>query len=284
MTPIILGILVIDRPKTTERCIQQLLKWNRNQFTFVAIDNNSNDETKEILQKYSKDIDLIITNDFNVGCTFAMNQYMALREPGQHFMKVDVDAHIISPDWADLLLTIAKEPDLGIIMGRRPSFWHEDGRFRYFSQYVKREVRGGYIPVEVVKNPMGCVWPFGLIKSELIDKIGYISEAWCMDDQEYGARAYFSKMGPCYISNVVITQWHHTDGHPDFEPQHHPEYGSYHALLELRKDECFDAFDEFIKGKRLYCGSRFDIGSIKDAEYQRKSDENWEFCKNYLKR
>src|SRR3972149_10399356 len=109
MVPVILGILCIDRPHTTEKCIQHLLKWNRNKFIFVAVDNNSNAETKEVLEKYRKDLDLIITNDFNTGCTFAMNQYMVLREPGQHLMKVDVDAHVVTHDWLDILLSLTKE-------------------------------------------------------------------------------------------------------------------------------------------------------------------------------
>jgi glycosyltransferase involved in cell wall biosynthesis len=282
MIPVILGILVIDRPKTTEKCIQQLLKWNRDKFIFVVVDNNSNEETKDVLQKYKKDLDLLITNDCNVGCSFAMNQYMSMREPGQHFMKVDVDAHVISPDWMDLLLMIAKEPDLGIIMGRRPNFWHTDERFRYFSKFVKRDTRG-YIPVEIVTNPMGCVWPFGLIKSELIDKIGYVNEALCIDDLEYGARAYLVHMAPVYLPDVVITQWYHTSKHPDLEEQHHPEYASYHALFEMHKEEYLSFFDTYVKGNNIYCGSRFDLGSISDTEYQRKSDANWDFCKNYLK-
>lgn len=282
MTKVILGVLIIDRPKTTDMCMQQLLKWNRQGLTIVMCDNNSNEETKEVIEKYRKDVDLIMTYPCNTGCVFPMNAYMALRLPGQHFMKIDVDAHIQTPDWLEQMLGVAEEKDIGIIMGRRPTFWSERReRQIYFGQSVKLERRGRYY-LEITDD-IGAVWPWGMIKSEVIDTIGYLNEAMCIDDIEYCPRAHAVGFKSAYVPDVMIYQHYHQLGHPFYEEQHHPQYGAYHDLLTKYSMEYREKLWDYRSGKDLWKGTRFKPETINDPEYKRRSDENWEFFHTYGK-
>ena len=90
-------------------------------------------------------------------------------------------------------------------------------------------------------------------------------------------------MHAVYVPDVVVVQGSHTLGHPDYEEQHHPEYKSYHELYTQHFQSAMNSITNYLNKEKLWCGSRFDLGSMTDSEYKQKSDENWDFCKNYLK-
>ncbi len=297
MQKIMLGIAVIDRPKTTEKCLQHILRSDiRDRLSIIVVDNNSNEETKEVLQKYEKDIDLIITNDFNVGCTFAVNQWLALREPGQYCMKVDADAYILTPDWLDIMLHVFAQKNplletglekhrLGFVMGRRPAFWTDSPQRRAF--YVGQRVvcfHIGLYAVEVIGSD-GVIWPWVMFNPELLDTIGYMNEAANTDDVDFSCRAAAVSYLGCYIPDVVIFQNAHEPGHPEFENQYHSQYDAYKKCWESGRKKYWED-NYYIKYKlyqTIYCGTRFLLGSITDPEYQEMSNKNWEFMKNYKK-
>jgi len=295
MQKILLGLAVIDRPKTTDKCIQNIVNSGcRDRLTIVAIDNNSNDETKEVLKKHSKDLDLVITNEFNVGVCFSTNQYLALREPGQYCMKVDVDAHILTPDWLDIMLDVfekgydldwirLKPFHLGFIMGRRPSFWTDVGRLAYYRNPNKTKVATlGLYPLEFIQTD-GIIWPWVMFHPTVLDIIGYMNEAVNCDDMDFGPRAGSSKFIGCYVPDVVISQNAHAIGHPEYEEQHHPQYNAYRQCWALHMGSYWHEtyYTKYVNFEHVYCGTRFLLGSINDPAYQKMSDINWEFMKNY---
>lgn len=281
MDKVLIGIPVIDRPKTTEKCFQQILKMGyRSHLTIVAIDNNSNEQTQDILYKYQKDLDIVIHNPFNVGVAFASNQAMALLQPGQHFLKVDVDAHIISDTWLDSMLTILHYPDTGVVLGRRPTFWYESDRINYLtSGHIKLARRDGMF-LEIPSKGIGFVWPWGMIKSDVIEQIGYMNEAVNIDDMDYCIRLECLDLIAAYIPNVVILQEYHEPGHLNYEEQHHPQYGTFRKCIEKNRELFKEYQEEYQKGF-IYCGTRFLPGSIGNELYQKQSDENWEFMTHY---
>ena len=294
MQKVLLGMSVINRPKTTEKCIQYILKSNyRDRLTLVAVDNNSNDETKEVLKKYEKDLDLIITNDFNVGVCFSTNQYLTLREPGQYCMKVDVDAWIITPDWIDIMVHVLEngflikelglaQHSIGYVLGRRPSFWLTPTRREYYKSHRVICTQIGKHYVEIVCAD-GIMWPWVMFHPEILNTIGYMNEAVNTDDIDFAPRAAATKQLGCYIPDVVILQSAHELGHPEWEEQQHLQYAAYRKCWEQYIEGYWRSnyYERYQNFETVYCGSRFLLGSITDPEYQKMSDKNWEFMKNY---
>ena len=294
MKKILIGILVIDRPKTTRKCLQQLFKnTDRNAFVLCVVDNNSNDETKSMLQEYRKDIDVLIENPFNHGCAFSVNQYLALRMPGMHALDLNADFHILTDEWLPLMLKIIDYPDIGIVAGRRPDLFYDPGtgtepipgsdllfsdpgRFQYYKANIRILKRDDiFLEWDIVNNTI--IYPFAMMKDTLIDEIGGMNEQLGIDDINYSYRVKLVGKKCVYIPNAVGLQPHGA------EPQNHPEYKANRELVMMNWLE----YEMQIQNPELlsiYCGSRFIPGSISDKVYQRRSDANYEFFKNYKKR
>jgi len=273
---LVVNLLVIDRPKTTERCIKSILKTtDRSKFTWVVSDQNSNEETKEVLYRYRKDFDVFKEWTHNIGCNFGINFGMSHVQSDQHFMDINSDVCIYSDDWFDILEAVAKEPDIGVVAGRRPEFWIDSyWKYDLFCKEVIPEERNG-IWCEFMRNSL-IVGPFWLIKKRVIDKVGYMNEANGYDDVDYYHRVHETGLKSCYVPLVSIRQ-------PQDEEQHHPQYGSHMALLQKNQVRYQNYVNSYAEGKDLYCGTRFLPDTMKDYEYSRMSDENWEFLKNWRK-
>jgi glycosyltransferase involved in cell wall biosynthesis len=102
---VLVGTAVIDRPETTERFFNFFIEHSDlNRFYWIVVDNNSNAETKAILQKYRQYYQVLIENPFNTGVAFSINQCLAHRLPGQHYLNTNVDSWIMTHDWLDIML------------------------------------------------------------------------------------------------------------------------------------------------------------------------------------
>ena len=271
---VLVGIMVIDRPLTTEKCFKQLFKMtNRKDMTIVVIDNNSNTQTKDVLEKYRKDLDIIVHNDFNIGCAFGVNQYMSYRVPGQHVININVDAHILVEDWLPTMLKVINWEDMGTVSGRRPTLWFDQGRWDIYKNHAVIEEREG-IFVEHVQNQI--IGPWWMLKGEVIDKIGYMNESTCIDDIDHSVRVTRLGLKNVYLPDVVILQ-------PQDEVQSHPEYKANRTMVLQNWERHIAILSQYNK-ENLYCGSRFVKGSIADKTYQEMSDKNWIFFKEWSKR
>jgi GT2 family glycosyltransferase len=277
---ILIGIMVIDRPIMTDKCFQHLFAHtDRSQYTLVVIDNNSNDQTKDVLLKYQKDIDCLVTNPFNVGTAFGVNEYMAFRKPGQHVLNVNVDAHILVDDWLQIMLQVINYPDIATASGRRSSYWSDPKRFTYFTKNIGVVERDGVIlEHDVTLNQ--TIFPWTMIKSSVIEQIGYMNESTCIDDLDYTARISGLGLKNVYVPDVVIWQPHTTEQHN--EGQNHPEYKANREMVDSHWPMLIAAEQEYKVFKvKLYKGSRFVPESITEEFYQRASDRNFDFFKNY---
>ena len=274
---ILIGILVLDRPKTLAWCLYHLTNApSREQFHIVLIDNHSNDETQEVLRKYEKDVDQIIHNDWNVGYCFGDNQWRALREPGQHCVHIDQDAVIYSPDWWEIVEPILNDLDIGMIALRRPTAWIDrPDKIEGYKQlrFEKRHDRWLEVP-----NNNFLIAPILIYKGEMLDMMGFENEATGYGDLESPYRLTALGYKGVYIPDVFVRQVPH-----DFEVYAHPQLGAHKDLLARRSKLNDKYINMYQHRQHIYCGTRWLPETIIDEEYKFYSDQNWEFFKNWGK-
>ncbi len=276
MKPILMGLVVINRPKTTEECIKRLLHFtDMSKVDLVIVDNGSDDETSSMLDKYIKWCSGFVRNEWNTGCAFGINKWMSYREPGQHCIDINADVHLYS-GWVEPMLDVLKDPTIGVVAGRRPTFWMD--RSEKWDMYrsgvvVPRMIQEHW--VEEVRNNL-IIGPFWLMRGELIDKIGFQNELNGYDDIDHGYRVQAAGYRSVYLPEILMLQ-------PQNEVQTHPQYGSHKALLSKNRSLYLKSFMKYTKKEDLYCGTRFlpDTMDKCSDEYRQNSNDNWEFLRNW---
>jgi GT2 family glycosyltransferase len=102
--------------------------------------------------------------DKNIGCPKGLNLILSLRQPSQHFIKIDNDVKVTTQDWLDKWLTlISEEEDVVLIGGYyKKAFYYE--RFKEWRQ-TKSGSRWAFVyPI------MGR---FMFHRGSFMDKVGY---------------------------------------------------------------------------------------------------------------
>lgn len=271
----LLGILVLDRPKTTELCLSHLLATqDRKQFDIILIDNHSNEATQEVLKKYEPEVEEVIHNDWNVGYCFGVNQWLAKRDVGQHCVQIDSDLIMVSPDWWGIAKRILDDPDIGMVAGRRPTAWIDRPEKREGYKNLDFELRHG-LWLEVPKNNF-LIAPILIYKGELLDSMGFENEASGYGDLESPFRVRALGYKSVYIPDMLLYQLSN-----DWEVYDHPQRGAHMALLQRNAGINQYYIQQYTQGKKLYCGTRWLSETMTDAEYIRQSNENFEFHKNW---
>lgn len=277
MKKVIVNIAVINRPKTSDRCIRQFLEVSKNfrdKILLVVQDQNSNEETKELLYTRRKDFDVFKEWDWNIGCAFEINYAMSMVEEDQHFLDVNSDVFLYSEDWFEILMTLAKYEDIGILAGHRPEFWIDrPEKFSMYKSGVVIPTKIGRYWCEFVTNSL-IIGPFWFIKWPVIEQIGYMNEANGLDDIDYYRRVRKTRLKSAYVLDIIMRQGH------DLEQQDHPQYGAHADLLKRVGSISQKYFNRYEQGN-IYCGTRFLPMTILDNLYRQESDYNWEWFKNW---
>lgn len=275
----LLGILVLDRPKTVDLCLSHLLTTDsRDEFTIILIDNNSNEATKEVLKKYEKDVDEIIHNEWNLGYCFGVNQWISKRKPKQHCVQIDSDMFLHSKNWWEKVKTILADRDIGMIAARRPTAWIDRPDKREGYKNLTFEKRHG-LWLEVPKDNF-LIAPMLVYKGSLLDIIGFENEASGWGDLDSPYRVKALGLRSVYVPDIFLYQ---AENDSDFEVYDHPQRGAHMALLQKTGNIHQYYINKYINKEHLYCGTRWLLGTMVDEEYKRLSEENWLFHKNWRK-
>lgn len=273
----LVGILVLDRPKTFTRCITQLLKMDsedRKDLTIVVVDNGSNDETKETIKKFEKDVDLVMHHDWNLGYCFGVNSWMSKREPGQTCIQIDQDMIIYSTDWWSKAKIILADEDMGMIAARRPTAWIDRQDKRDFYTRLSFEKRHN-IWLEVPEDNI-LIAPILIYKGSLMDKMGFENEATGYGDLESYYRVKAFGLKSVYIPDIFLYQMTTED-----EPCNHPQKMAHYELLRRNAPLHRITISQYLQGKHLFCGTRFIPETMTNNDYRKYSDINFEFHKTY---
>lgn len=118
----------------------------------------------------------IIRNETNIGTAEAINKVFALRQKGEHAIKIDDDVVIHSKDWIEVMEdAINRDPSIGIIGLKRKDciekVTHPDPYFRSNLIQLPQKPGERWIIAEEVHHVMGTCQ---MLSSALLDEIGYL--------------------------------------------------------------------------------------------------------------
>jgi glycosyltransferase involved in cell wall biosynthesis len=281
---LLLGICVLDRPRTFEKCLKLLLDCERrNDISIVIVNNGSNEQTCEVIEKHIKDVDMIIHHSWNTGYCFGINSWMSKREKGQACAIVDEDMFMHSKDWLTRAEKILNDPSIGVVAGRRPSAWIDrQDKKDFFSYNVIGEKLNG-IWVEVPAHNL-LVGPILIYKGEVLDILGFENEATGYEDIDFAYRVKALGYKSVYIPDIFLYQL----GNPDFEDAKgldevckHPQLRAHQDLMKIRASLHNTMVSNYMAKGNVFCGTRFLPETMLDPEYTKYSDQNWIFHKRW---
>jgi GT2 family glycosyltransferase len=202
----------------TKKTLESLL--NTVDFTkhqLAVIDNNSCDETLEILKKFESDFPVkerlaIIYNHKNIGTAKAINKGIRLRKPGQHVIKMDNDVAIEMAGWVDEMEEcIAREPKIGLVGLKRMDLLespdHPNSYYRSQLIMLPHQPGDRWIVCEKINHMMGTCQ---MISSALLDKIGGFEQPslYGYDDTILCHKSSLLSFINVYLPHIVV---HHLD-------------------------------------------------------------------------
>lgn len=175
------------------------------------VDNGSCLATKEHFKRYDNNKDWLIyvgSNETNVGTAKAINQAWALRQPGEHLIKIDNDVVIHQAGWVEKLeQCIERDPSIGIIgLKRKDCIESPDRTDFYKSELMMLPHKPGdpWLQVEKVNHVMGTCCMFN---SALVDKIGGLYQMdglYGFDDSLAAVRCQLAGFYNCFYPHIEI--------------------------------------------------------------------------------
>ena len=165
------------RSKYTWQTLESLVETvDFNEHKIIVIDNNSCEETKNILKEYESFIK-IITNTENIGTAKAINQAWAMRKPNETVIKMDNDVVVNNYGWVDDMEVAMNIGNYGILGLKRKDLMQSPTSESMWKTELKMlpHIKGEqWIIVEESEDIMGTVQMF---HPSLIDKMGGLMQA-----------------------------------------------------------------------------------------------------------
>jgi GT2 family glycosyltransferase len=176
----------------TKSCLDSVYANTKCPFNLIIIDNASSDDTKKFLEDFAKsraNVRLIRNRD-NLGWVKAVNQGLRLSQ-APYVVIMNNDTVVKTEGWLTKMITVAdSEKEIGLV---NPCFDAKGAAASPERPYIELDFCRGY-----------CI----LIKRPVIDKIGYLDEAYGMgyyDDDDYSVRA--TRAGfKCVRANGVVVE------------------------------------------------------------------------------
>lgn len=205
------------RTKLLADCLWSLCATVKNwtHHRLVVVSNGLTDASMEFCEKQVAALGgMLICNQSNVGTARAINKAWALRQPGEHALKVDSDVVFQEPGWIDKLEEcVSRDPTIGIIGLKRKDLaenpWADETDWTHSKLHMLPHKPGeSWLIVEKVHHVMGTCQ---LYNSALLDKIGYLYQmggVYGYDDSLAAVRCEVAGFYNCFYP-------HYTIDHPD---------------------------------------------------------------------
>ena len=165
------------RSKYTKKTIESLVETvDFSKHRIIVTDNDSCEETKNILKDYDQFI-TVISNTENVGTAKAINQAWAYRKPGEVVIKMDNDVVINNYGWVEEMELAMKLGGYGIMGLKRKDLMQSPNASNHWKTELKmlpHEKGDNWVVVEESADVMGTVQMF---HPELINKMGGLMQA-----------------------------------------------------------------------------------------------------------
>ena len=172
----------------------------------IVVDNNSCEETKEILSRFRKEL-TIITLSENVGTAQGINRAWKLKEPKEHLIKMDNDVVINYSNWVDEMIEyIEADKNIGILGLKRKDLMESPtsyGQFKSTLRMLPHQNGESWKIVEDVDHVMGTCQMYNW---RLIEKIGGLVQPsiYGFDDTLASVRCHIAGFKTAFIPHIDI--------------------------------------------------------------------------------
>ncbi len=198
-------IPVWNQLSLTKTCIENLIKNTNYPFRLILIDNGSEDETRRYLEslEHRNSLDIrLIHNEENLGFVKAVNQ--GLKISSAPYVCILNNDTVPAPYWLRRMVEFAEaNKDVGLLNPQcdlDPKLTPEE------HAKILESKKGKFMEMNQ------CFGFCMLIKREIIEKIGYLDEAFgmgCYDDTDYSMRAYRAGYRCVNVHSAYV---HHVHG------------------------------------------------------------------------
>lgn len=236
-----------DYTRQTLESLDATVDWSKHRL--FVIDNNSCDETKSLFVEWSIERPMpmwtCISLPENIGTARAINKAWALRNPGEHCIKMDNDVVIHNSGWVDEMEEyIANDPNIGQIGLKRKDCWewpgHDNPDYKSELYQLPHTPGDKWRIVEKQKHVMGtCV----MHNSALLDKVGYLWQPslYGYDDVIMSHRSILAGFYNCMMPHVNID--HIDTGQTEYQGWKERHAGEQTQLV-------IDTVHQMIRGER----------------------------------
>jgi GT2 family glycosyltransferase len=203
------------------KCLASLRKQSYKKIEIIVVDNNSEDESRDIITEKFKDV-VLIRSKKNLG--FAEGNNVGLKQAnGEFVLLLNSDAIITKKTIKQLLQSIQEDDKLGIVQPKilyRANENHLDNTinsvgtfltntgFLYYPGYGKSDNNENYNKTKYIFSAYGACM---LIKKDVINQIGLFDPDYFMyfEETDFCMRAWLSGWKIMYIPNASV---YHTGG------------------------------------------------------------------------
>lgn len=200
-------------------CIKSIKKSNYENYNIIVVDNESKMQNYISLSNdllHQQDV-ILIRSDKNLGFAGGNNigiKYALDKLKSDYVLLLNNDTVIKEDTLSELVKAAEKFKDSGIIGGKiyyyleRNKIWYAGGyinwrRFTTFNKGIGEIDTGQYDEIQETEFITGCTM---LIKSEVIEKVGYLPEEYFMyyEDTDYNIQAIYAGYKLYYTPKAVI--------------------------------------------------------------------------------
>jgi len=246
-------IPVWNQLEATQGCVESIIKKTTYPYRLILVDNGSGPETKAYLEglknKGTPEVTLV-RNEENLGYVKAVNQ--GLKVSSAPYVCIMNNDTVPGVDWLENMVKFA-EAHKEIGLANPLCDGHQD---LSIDDYAKRVAGNGDRYMEMNQ----CFGFCTLIKREVIDKIGYLDEAFGMggyDDTDYSMRAL--KAG--YLCASVHSSYVYHKKHVSFKAM-----GAKDSFTLKGQEEYLKKWPKHLRvGMTLFSGQDTGDSKIEDA-------------------
>lgn len=211
MTKLISVIIVnYNGAKYIEECIQSVLNQSYKNIEIVVFDNNSTDQSVEIISKYEDKVKLI-KSDINLG--FAQGNNVAINNSNGDYIALLNNDAVAQPDWLEKMAKVMDEfEDVGSCGCRIISYYSRtkmDSAGLLITNNGMSRGRGReesidkYAETEEILLPSGCA---SLYRRNALNDVGLFDEdffCYC-EDTDLGLRLQLRRWRCIYVADAIV--------------------------------------------------------------------------------
>ena len=195
-----------------EECVRSLLRLSYTNFEIIVVDNNSSDNSVDLLKQLSPKLTLII-NEENLG--FARGCNIGIKASKGDFIALFNNDAVADPEWlTELVTSLSRLKDAGAAGGpvyycdQPTKIWFSGGRIDVltgFSWNIGQNQSSFRLEGSDVDTLTGCAI---LIKRDLLAKIGYLDEGYFLYGEDHDLSTSIKRLRKDLIFVPTAIAWH----------------------------------------------------------------------------